>query len=102
MRKQKKRGGRQKKGKRVPLQKRRKQSNNDNRVMYGDDEGMDGSADYEYSGDFYEEGEGSSENSDRGAQQPGKFFLVQTKERDLKMPTKQIGNHFLVETKSKF
>lgn len=68
--------------------------------MYGDDEGMEGSADYEYSGDFYEEG--SSENSDSGAQQPGKLFLVQTKERDLKTPTKQIGNHFLVETKSNF
>ena len=87
---------------RLPRQKRRKQSkhHNDNRVLYGDDEGMDGSADYEYSGDFYEEG--SSENSDRGAQQPGKFFLVQTKEHDLKTPTKQIGNHFLVETKNKF
>ena len=67
--------------------------------MYGDDDGMDGSADYEYSGDFYEEG--SYENRASGAQQAGKLFLVQTKDCDLKMPTKQIGNHFLVETKSK-
>ena len=79
--------------------KRRKQfrNQNDNRVLYEDDEGMEESGDYEYSGDFYEEG--SSDKSDGGVQKPGQFFLVETKENDLEEPTKQSGSHFLVETK---
>ena len=46
--------------------------------MYEDDEGMEESGDYEYSGDFYEEG--SSDKRDGGVQKPGQFFLVETKD----------------------